>query len=134
MRIGNPTDPTEPLQCSESKLTPCLVALFVCRVKIEVAKSGLCASLLVENPDDEELYLNFDSEILTLFRDTECMIRFGLEIPLAARVLMTKQADFKHLVNSMVVSVTSHVGRDLSFFSFLGSRNRNTNEYELSSS
>jgi Dynein heavy chain, N-terminal region 1 len=91
-------------------------------VKIEVAKSGLCASLLVENPDDEELYLNFDSEILTLFRDTECMIRFGLEIPLAARVLMTKQTDFKHLVNSMVVSDDVSIQPRYIVSSFLGSR------------
>jgi dynein heavy chain len=73
--------------------------------QVEVAKSGLCASLLVENPDDNELYVNFDSEILTLFRDTECMSRLGLDIPPAAQIMMTKQTDFKHLVNSMAVGL-----------------------------
>ena len=72
-------------------------------MKIEVARSGLSASLLLQNPEDDEFYVNFDSEILTLFKDTECVIKFGLEIPPAAKTLLVKQADFKHLFNSIAV-------------------------------
>ena len=63
--------------------------------QMEAAKSGLHASLLVKHPESGLLYVNFDPQILTLIRETECMIRLGLEIPPLAKFLKAKQTSFK---------------------------------------
>ncbi|XP_033755107.1 LOW QUALITY PROTEIN: dynein heavy chain 5, axonemal-like [Pecten maximus] len=63
--------------------------------QVETARSGLQASLLVRHPETAELYVNFDPQILTMIRETECMARLGLEIPLLARTMRAKQAEFK---------------------------------------
>lgn len=72
--------------------------------QVEAAKSGLQASLLVrhpENPDD--LFVNFDQQILTLIRETESMIRLQLEIPQAAQGLRAKHDYFKKTYNELTV-------------------------------
>ena len=71
---------------------------------MEAAKSGLAASLLVKHPETQELYVNFDPQILSLIRETECMARLGLEIPPAAKVLRAKQGHFKENYNALNVS------------------------------
>jgi len=63
--------------------------------KIEVAKSGLQASLLVRHPDTKKLYVNFDPHILILMRETECMEKMNLEIPYTAQPFKMKQSVFK---------------------------------------
>lgn len=70
---------------------------------MDAVKSGLHASLLVEHPETKELYVNFDPQILTLMRETECMSRLGLEIPTAAIKLRQKQGVFKEHYNSLKV-------------------------------
>ena len=69
-----------------------------------MAKSGLSASLLVSHPETKELYVNFDPQILTMLRETECMTRLGLEIPATAKNLRAKQGLFKENYNSLNVS------------------------------
>eukprot|EP00079_Xenopus_tropicalis_P026874 XP_012820905.1 PREDICTED: dynein heavy chain 5, axonemal [Xenopus tropicalis] len=63
--------------------------------QMEVAKSGLHASLLVKSPETLELFVNFDPLILTLIRETECMAKLGLEIPPFAATLQQKQNVYK---------------------------------------
>ncbi|XP_071957897.1 dynein axonemal heavy chain 5-like isoform X2 [Antedon mediterranea] len=65
--------------------------------QVEAVKSGLNASLLVRHPENNELYANFDPQILTLIRETECMTRLGLDIPIAAKAMRQKQGYFKDL-------------------------------------
>ena len=71
---------------------------------MEAIKSGLQASLLVRHPETSLLYVNFDHQILTLIRETECMSRLGLDIPPSAKLLRTKQGMFKENYNALVVS------------------------------
>ncbi|XP_062848702.1 dynein axonemal heavy chain 5 [Trichomycterus rosablanca] len=79
--------------------------------QMEVAKLGLQASLLVKCPETRELYVNFDPEILTQIRETECMIRMGLEIPPFATVLRQRQDGLKKNYNKlkMVLAENSRV-------------------------
>ncbi len=71
--------------------------------QVEAIKSGLHASLLVRHPETNELYVNFDPQILTLIRETECMSRLGLDIPIAARALRQKQGMFKEHFSKLQV-------------------------------
>lgn len=64
---------------------------------------GLQASLLVKCPDTKELYVNFDPQILTQIRETDCMSRMGLEIPAFAVVLRQKQDVLKKNYNKLQV-------------------------------
>ncbi|XP_030831333.1 dynein heavy chain 5, axonemal isoform X2 [Strongylocentrotus purpuratus] len=69
--------------------------------QVEAVKTGLHASLLVRHPDTQELYVNFDPQILTLIKETECMYRLGLEVPIAARAIFQKQSLFKENYNKL---------------------------------
>ncbi|KAF5899802.1 dynein heavy chain 5, axonemal, partial [Clarias magur] len=79
--------------------------------QIEVAKAGLQASLLVKCAESRELYVNFDPQILTQIRETDCMSRMGLEIPPFATVLQQRQNVLKRNYNKlqMVLSENSRV-------------------------
>lgn len=78
-------------------------------LQVETVKSGLQASLLVKHPDTGDIYVNFDPEILTLMRETECMVRLGLEVPPVAKALTAKQATLKQNFNILTVSSCLHL-------------------------
>ncbi|XP_014864164.1 PREDICTED: dynein heavy chain 5, axonemal [Poecilia mexicana] len=59
--------------------------------KMEYARAGLKASLLVRSSVTGQLYVNFDPEILTQIRETDCMKRMNLEIPPFGVLLQQKQ-------------------------------------------
>ena len=74
---------------------------------METIKTGLQASLLVKHPETDEIFVNFDPDIFTLIRETECMIKLGLEIPPAAKSLRAKRELMKKNFNMISVSFTS---------------------------
>ncbi|XP_078395203.1 dynein axonemal heavy chain 5 [Cetorhinus maximus] len=76
--------------------------------QIEIAKSGLQASLLVKAPETGELFVNFDPQILTLIRETECMAKMGLEIPPFAKVFQQKQDIFKKNYNKLQMTLSEN--------------------------
>ncbi|XP_023670867.2 dynein axonemal heavy chain 5 isoform X1 [Paramormyrops kingsleyae] len=69
--------------------------------QIEVAKTGLQASLLVRSPETGQLFVNFDPQILTQIRETDCMTKMGLEIPPFAAVIQQKQQILKQNYNQL---------------------------------
>uniref|UniRef100_A0A8C8C735 Dynein, axonemal, heavy chain 5 n=1 Tax=Oncorhynchus tshawytscha TaxID=74940 RepID=A0A8C8C735_ONCTS len=69
---------------------------------------GLQASLLVKCPDTGDLFVNFDPQILTQIRETDCMTRMRLEIPPFAAILQQKQDALKKNYNKLVSHSISH--------------------------
>lgn len=63
--------------------------------QIELIITGIHASLLVKEPEANEYFVNFDPEIMTLIRETECMKRLDLDIPQEAEHLVVRQEVFK---------------------------------------
>uniref|UniRef100_A0A8C8C8Z2 Dynein, axonemal, heavy chain 5 n=1 Tax=Oncorhynchus tshawytscha TaxID=74940 RepID=A0A8C8C8Z2_ONCTS len=69
--------------------------------QIEEVRLGLQASLLVKCPDTGDLFVNFDPQILTQIRETDCMTRMRLEIPPFAAILQQKQDALKKNYNKL---------------------------------
>ncbi|KAK5862597.1 hypothetical protein PBY51_017975 [Eleginops maclovinus] len=69
--------------------------------KMEVARVGLQASLLVRSPQTGELFVNFDPEILTQIREANCMTKMNLEIPPFAALLQQRQDTLKRNYNRL---------------------------------
>ena len=59
---------------------------------------------MIKHPETGELFVNFDPQILTMVRETECMARLGLEIPPLAVTMRAKQAEYKDNYNALQVN------------------------------
>ncbi|KAF1387642.1 hypothetical protein PFLUV_G00082060 [Perca fluviatilis] len=76
--------------------------------KMEDARVGLQASLLVRSPQTGELFVNFDPEILTQIREANCMTRMHLEIPPFAALLQQKQDTLKKNYNKLQLMLSEN--------------------------
>ncbi|XP_068612434.1 dynein axonemal heavy chain 5 [Brachionichthys hirsutus] len=76
--------------------------------KMEDARAGLQASLLVRSPQTGELFVNFDPEILTQIREVNCMTRMGLKIPPFAALLQQKQYTLKKNYNKLQLMLSEN--------------------------
>ncbi|XP_027143184.1 dynein heavy chain 5, axonemal isoform X2 [Larimichthys crocea] len=76
--------------------------------KMEDARVGLQASLLVRSPESGELFVNFDPEILTQIREVNCMTKMNLEIPLFAALLQQKQDTLKKNYNKLQLMLSEN--------------------------
>ncbi|XP_078209820.1 dynein axonemal heavy chain 5-like isoform X2 [Callithrix jacchus] len=74
--------------------------------QIEEIHVGLEASLLVKTPGTGELFVNFDPQILILFRETECMSQMGLEVSPLAASLFQKRDRYKRNFSNVKLSTT----------------------------
>uniref|UniRef100_H0X0M1 Dynein axonemal heavy chain 5 n=1 Tax=Otolemur garnettii TaxID=30611 RepID=H0X0M1_OTOGA len=76
--------------------------------QIEDVHIGLQASLLVKAPGTGELFVNFDPQILTLFRETECMSQMGLEVSPFAAALFQKRDRYKKNFSNMKMMLAEY--------------------------
>ncbi|XP_074730338.1 dynein axonemal heavy chain 5 isoform X3 [Strix uralensis] len=76
--------------------------------QIELTKRGLQASLLVKAPETGELFVNFDPQILTLIRETDCMVYMCLEIPPFASIIQHKRDWYKKIVNNLQMMLAEY--------------------------
>ncbi|XP_053253117.1 dynein axonemal heavy chain 5 isoform X2 [Podarcis raffonei] len=76
--------------------------------QVHLTRAGLQASLLVKAPEPGEIFVNFDPEILTLIRETECMSRMGLDIPPFAVALQQKRDSYKQNFNKLQMMLAEY--------------------------
>ncbi|XP_027744232.1 dynein heavy chain 5, axonemal isoform X6 [Empidonax traillii] len=76
--------------------------------QIELTKRGLQATLLVKTPETGELFVNFDPQILTLIRETDCMVHMRLEIPPFASIIQHQRDWYKKIVNNLHVMLAEY--------------------------
>uniref|UniRef100_A0A2K5U8Y9 Dynein axonemal heavy chain 5 n=1 Tax=Macaca fascicularis TaxID=9541 RepID=A0A2K5U8Y9_MACFA len=76
--------------------------------QIEEIHVGLEASLLVKAPGTGELFVNFDPQILILFRETECMAQMGLEVSPLAASLFQKRERYKRNFSNMKMMLAEY--------------------------
>nr|XP_034491996.1 dynein heavy chain 5, axonemal [Marmota flaviventris] len=76
--------------------------------QIREVHRGLEASLLVKAPDTGELFVNFDPQILVLFRETECMSQMGLEVSPFAAALFRKRYILKKNFSNMKMMLSEY--------------------------
>ncbi|XP_043743727.1 dynein axonemal heavy chain 5 [Cervus elaphus] len=69
---------------------------------------GLEASLLVKAPGTGELFVNFDPQILTLFREIECMSQMGLQVSPFAAALFQKRDTYKKNFSNMKMMLAEY--------------------------
>lgn len=73
--------------------------------QVELVMTGVHASLIVKHNETNEYLVNFDPEIMTLIRETECMKRLKLEVPPEAEDLVVRQEIFKQHYNKLKVII-----------------------------
>ena len=73
--------------------------------QVDAVKTGLQATLLIRHPETRELLVNFDPLILQVIRESECMLKLGLEVPEAARVVYLGQEKLKENCNALEVGL-----------------------------
>ncbi|XP_052831159.1 dynein axonemal heavy chain 5-like [Octopus bimaculoides] len=102
------------LQCEESKaiivkynrMTKVLLEFEILYYRewlhqVESVKEKLQSPLLVRHPKTKELFVNFDSKVMMMIRETECMARLGYIIPPFACILRSRQEEYKKICNGL---------------------------------
>ncbi|KAM4028219.1 dynein axonemal heavy chain 5-like [Anomaloglossus baeobatrachus] len=62
---------------------------------VEIAKTGLHASLLVRHPDTKELYVNLDPIVLEVLYETKYLHKMGFEVPDVIHSIATREQQIK---------------------------------------
>jgi dynein heavy chain len=62
---------------------------------VEAARLSMSASVLVIHPDDDKLYVNFDSALLQVIREAKCMRPLGIDVPSFVVDIMNREAQLK---------------------------------------
>ncbi|GBG77441.1 hypothetical protein CBR_g23890 [Chara braunii] len=68
---------------------------------IDAMKAGLQATLIVKHPENGNLLVNFDKDILQLMRETKFLQRMHIEVPEAAKMVLLQEDKFKYYFNQL---------------------------------
>lgn len=95
---------------------------------VETARSGLNASLLVRHPETNQLFVNFDPQILELIQEARYLKKMQLDIPESAYLLAKREAKvqehfvayviFTKNISSVVCIYISSLGGNTPFSCF----------------
>jgi len=75
---------------------------------IEAARSGLQATLIIRHPITENLFVNFDREILQLIREAKCLQRARVEVPESARLVLVHEDKYKSYYNQLAFALQEY--------------------------
>ena len=70
---------------------------------MDVVAQGLHVTVLVSNLKTKDVLVNFDESVLLVIREVEVMEKLGLDVPVSAIGLKSKQAVFKQELNQLRV-------------------------------
>ena len=75
---------------------------------IEAARSGLQATLIIRHPITDNLFVNFDREILQLIREAKCLQRFKVKVPDVARMVLVHEDKYKSYFNQLSFALSEY--------------------------
>lgn len=75
---------------------------------VDNAKTGLLATLLVESPFENKLYVNFDPEIMQLIRESKTLQRMKIPIPESASIILQQEDKFKYYYYQLSFAVDEY--------------------------
>jgi dynein heavy chain len=75
---------------------------------IEAARSGLQATLIIRHPVTDNLFVNFDREILQLIRETKCLQRVKVEVPDSAHMVLVHEEKYKSYYNQLLFALQEY--------------------------
>ena len=74
--------------------------------QVEAIVSGINSTVLIKSQDGNDYLVNFDPEILTLIRESECLKRLSLDVPTEAEDLVAREDNFKENYDRLNVNFT----------------------------
>jgi len=82
-----------------------VVFLQIWSQQIDAAKSSLNTTVLVRQPDNKELVVNYDRKIPQVLREIEVLTQMGLQLPPQAKTFTGKKAELRKKYDTIEVSL-----------------------------
>jgi dynein heavy chain len=76
--------------------------------QVDIATHGIHVTVLASNSKTKEVLVNFDESVLLVIREVEVMEKLGLDVPVSAIGLKSKQTVFKQELNQLRVFYCVH--------------------------
>lgn len=82
-----------------------IVFLQIWGKKIDQAKASLNSTVLVRNPDTQELHVNLGQNVNELLKEIDILTKMGIDIPAQAKSFISKGIGLKEKYDSVCVSL-----------------------------
>jgi dynein heavy chain len=76
--------------------------------QVDIATHGIHVTVLASNSKTKEVLVNFDESVLLVIREVEVMEKLGLDVPVSAIGLKSKQTVFKQELNQLRVMLSEN--------------------------